>query len=53
MAPQDSGLFRAMQRPELRSKTEVDGGKVRAGRRVARRKKEEGEEWKMAFGSYL
>lgn len=34
-----SGPFRVMQRPELRSETKVDGGGVRAGWCIARRKK--------------
>ena len=44
MAPQFSGLFRAMQRLELRLEMEVDGGEAPAGRCVVRRKKGEGEE---------
>ena len=53
MAPQFSGLLRAVQPPELRSRTEVDDGEVRTGRRVARKKKGEGEEWNVALRSYL
>ena len=53
MAPQFSGLLRAMQWPELRSRTKVDGGEVRMGQRVERKKKGEGEEWKVALRSYL
>ena len=44
MAPQFSDLLKAMQRPELRLETEVDGGEARPGRCIARRKKGEGEE---------
>jgi len=39
-----SSLFRAMQRPELRSRTKVDGGGARMTRCVARRKKARKEE---------
>ena len=39
MAPRFSGPFRVMQRPELRSETKVDGGGVRVGWCVVRRKK--------------
>ena len=39
MAPRFSGLIRVMQWPELRSRTKVDGGGVRVGWCVVRRKK--------------
>ena len=39
--PQFSGPFRVMQRPELKTEAEVDGGRARVHWDVVRRKKKE------------